>query len=52
MITDCEKNILKYGQKVSSLMNIESDSKPVYDDNNKYIKRKIKILTNKQKFSW
>ena len=49
---NCEENILKYGEKVSSLMNIEFDSKPVYGDNNKYIKRKIKILTNKQKFSW
>ena len=33
--------------KVSSLMNIEFDSEPVYGDNDKYIKTKIKLYGDK-----
>ena len=32
----------KIWEKVSNLMGIEFDSEPVYGDNNKYIKTKIK----------
>ena len=38
----------KYNQtwkKVKSFLNIKFDSKPVYDDNYKYIKTKIKIYS-------
>ena len=37
------KNIKKYGKKVKSLLIIKFDSKPVYGDNDKYIKTKIKL---------
>ena len=30
-------------EKIAKLLKIESDSKPVYSDDNKYIKTKIKI---------
>ena len=33
---------MKYGKKVEKLLKIEFDSKPVYGDNDKYIKTKIK----------
>ena len=33
----------KIWEKVSSLMNIKFDSEPVYGDNDKYIKKKVKI---------
>ena len=36
------KNYTKISEKVSILMNIEFDSEPVYGDNDKYIKAKIK----------
>ena len=32
----------KIWEKISNLMNIEFDSEPVYGDNDKYIKTKIK----------
>ena len=32
----------KIWEKISNLMNIEIDSEPVYGDNDKYIKTKIK----------
>ena len=35
------KKYIKIWERVSSLMNIEFDSEPVYGDNNKYIKTKI-----------
>ena len=35
------KKSSKIWEKVSSLMNIEFDSEPVYGDNDKYIKTKI-----------
>ena len=34
-------------KRVSSLMNIELDSKPIYGDNDKYIKTKIKTYGDK-----
>ena len=34
-------------EKISNLMNIEFDSEPVYDDNNKYIKTKIKMYKDR-----
>ena len=34
-------------EKVSSLINIEFDSEPIYGDNDKYIKTKIKIYGDK-----
>ena len=47
------KKYTKIWERVSSLMNIEFDSKPAYGDNDKYIKTKInsygdKINTNFQ----
>ena len=40
----CKKLLKKYNQiweRVSSLLNVEFDSKPVYGDNDQYIKTKI-----------
>ena len=37
------KEYTKIWEEVSNLMNMKSDSEPVYDDNDKYIKTKIKI---------
>ena len=37
------KKYNKIWEKVSNLMNIEFDSEPVYGDNDKYIKIKIKM---------
>ena len=37
------KSIIKYGKKLTMLLKIEFDSKPVYGDDNKYIKTKTKI---------
>ena len=36
------KNYTKISEKVSILMNVEIDSQHVHDDNDKYIKMKIK----------
>ena len=36
------KNIVKYGEKIGTLMNINFDSEPIYGNNGKYIKTKIK----------
>ena len=41
------KNYTKISEKVSILMNIEFDSEPVYGDNDKYIKAKIKSYGDK-----
>ena len=42
------KQLRKYiWERVSSLMNIEFDSEPVYGDNDKYIKAKIKSYGDK-----
>ena len=36
------KKVRKIWEKISNLMNIESDIEPVYGDNDKYIKNKNK----------
>ena len=41
------KKFAKIWERVSSLMNIEFDSEPVYGDNDKYIKTKIKPYGDK-----
>ena len=41
------KKYTKIWGKVSSLMDVEFDNKPVYGDNNKYIKTKIKPYGDK-----
>ena len=38
------KKYNKILEKISNLMNIEFDSEPVYGDNDKYIKTKIKCM--------
>ena len=43
------KKYTKIWERVSSLMNIELDSKPVYGDNDKYIKTKINLYGDKIK---
>ena len=43
------KNYNKIWGKVSNLMDIKFDSEPVYDDNVKYMKAKIKIYEDKVK---
>ena len=43
MTNNCWKSTIKYGKKVETLLDTKFDSKPVYCDNNKYIKTKIKI---------
>ena len=37
----------KIWEKISNLMNVEFDSKPVYGDNDKYIKTKIKMYEDR-----
>ena len=41
------KKYKKIWKKISNLMNIEFDSEPVYGDNDKYIKTKIKIYEDR-----
>ena len=41
------KKYTKIWRKISNLMNIEFDSEPVYGDNDKYIKTKIKSYGDK-----
>ena len=41
------KNPTKIWKKISILVGKKSDSKPVYDDNDKYIKTKIKSYRSK-----
>ena len=41
------KKYTEIWEKVSILMNIEFDSEPVWDDNDKYIKAKIKSYGDK-----
>ena len=41
------KKYNKIWERVSNLMNIEFDNEPVYDDNDKYIKAKIKLYGDK-----
>ena len=42
------KKYTKIWEKVSILMNIEFDSEPVYGDNDKYIKTKVKSYGDKK----
>ena len=41
------KKYTKIWEQISKLINIESDREPVYDDNDKYIKTKIKLYGGK-----
>ena len=41
------KKYTKIGRKISNLTNIKLDSEPVYGDNDKYIKTKIKLYGDK-----
>ena len=41
------KNYTKIWEKISNLLNIEFYSEPVYGDNDKYIKRKIKMYVDR-----
>ena len=41
------KKYNKILERVSNLMNIEFDSEPVYGDNDKYIKTKIKMYEDR-----
>ena len=41
------KRYNKISERVSNLMNTEFDNEPVYDDNDKYIKTKIKLYGDK-----
>ena len=41
------KNYNKIWEKISNLMSIEFDSEPVYGDNDKYIKTKIKMYEDR-----
>ena len=41
------KKYNKIWERVSNLMNIKSDNEPVYGDNDKYIKTKIKLYADK-----
>ena len=43
------KEYTKIWQKRSNLMNIKLDSKPFYDDNDKYIETKIKMYEDRVK---
>ena len=42
MIANCQKSTIKYGEKVEKLLKINFNSEPIYGDNEKYIKTKIK----------
>ena len=41
------KKYIKIWGKISNLMNIEFDSEPIYGDNDKYIKTKIKMYEDR-----
>ena len=40
------KNYSKIWKKIEELMNINFESRPVYGDNDKYVKIKIKVYAN------
>ena len=42
-----DNKLLKKYNKISNLMNIEFDDEPVYDDNDKYIKTKLKMYEDR-----
>ena len=46
------KNYTKIWERVSSLMNVEFDSKPVLGDNDKYIKTKINSYGDKGEYKF
>ena len=46
------KKYIKIWETVSNLISIEFDSKPVYDDTDKYIKIKIKSYGDKVSTNW
>ena len=46
------KKYSRIWERVHSLMNIEFDSQPVYEDNDKYIKTKIEIYSYEDKIIW
>ena len=41
------KKYTKIWEKISNLLSVEFDSEPVYGDNDKYIKTKIKLYEDK-----
>ena len=41
------KKYTKIWEKISNLLSVEFDSEPVYGDNDKYIKTKIKLYGDK-----
>ena len=43
-VIDKKLKYTKIWERVSSLMNIEFGSEPVYGDNDKYIKKKNKVI--------
>ena len=43
------KKYTKIWERVSNLINIKFDSEPIYGDNDKYIKTKIKLYGDKRK---
>ena len=42
-----DNKLLKKYNKISNLMNIEFDDEPVYGDNDKYIKTKLKMYEDR-----
>ena len=40
------KNYIKIWEKIVKILSIDFESKPVYGDNNKYIKTKIKMYAD------
>ena len=56
MLNDNDNRLLKkytkMWERVSSLINIEFDSEPVYGDNDKYIKPKIKLYEDKKNITF
>ena len=46
---NCQKKYTKIWERIRSLMNIKLDSEAVYDDNDKFIKTKIKTYKHQDK---
>ena len=47
IINNLQKNYNKIWEKIEKLININFESKPVYGDDDKYIKAKIKKYANR-----
>ena len=47
---NCQKKYTKIWERIRSLMNIKLDSEAVYDDNDKFIKTKIKTYKHQGKY--